>query len=213
MRELIRPPVLPLLLAVSAGFSAVTRARVLRVPPNARPPAAGRLAKLPHHLFEPSDQRPAIREIERVLIFFRNVSQLCERVDVQQCLKKVAVCLRLFGGHIDVLIVENHAEQKVHTWRYSWLFRQKVSIVGLNFAERRICGRANHAGVGSALVSEFLVYAVMQIVEPSVGGFAILEIARHEFHGAFAAETAGKDVLLSNEEAFLIRSGQIFGGD
>jgi hypothetical protein len=81
------------------------------------------------------------------------------------------------------------------------LLVQEFFIVALDLFERRIGGRTNDAGVILALIPQFLVDAVMEIVEPPIcGGFwgHFFE----ELCGALAAELARQDIFQIWEKVF-----------
>jgi len=211
MSKSVRPAVISLPSAVPARLAFPTRARILRVTTHAWSLTACRPAKLPHELLKPCDEGRTVCKIQRILISSGNVAQFREWIYVQQSLEKVTICISLFRSNI--LIVEDDAEQKVHSGRNGWLLFKKFLVACFNLCERRVVGRTYDVWIFFTLVSKFLIHPIVKIVEPSVGRFVIFEFARHEFYRAFSTESAREDVLLGYKHRFFTCMRKIFGGD
>jgi len=209
VREAVGLAVVALPLAVAAGLSPSTGARVLGVAADARPLATRGLAEVVHQPFEPPYEARPVREVERALVGLGDLAQLGKGVDVQKRFEKGPVRIGLFRSHVSV--VEDDAKEKVHAWGSAGLFREQVLVVGLYLVKRRIVGRANDFRVVLALVPELLVDPIVKVVQPAVGGLSVFEVARHELDSAFTTEAAGENVLLGEKESFF--AGQVFGGD
>jgi len=209
VREAVGLAVVALPLAVAAGLSPSTGARVLGIAADARPLAARGLAEVVHEPFEPRYEARPVREVQGALVGLGDLAQFGKGVDVQKRFEKGLVGIGLFGSHVSV--VEDDAKEKVHAWGSAGFFCEQVRVVGLYLVKRRVVGRTNDFRVVLALVPELLVDSVVKVVQPAVGGLSVLEVARHEFDGAFTAEAAGENVLLGEKNSFF--AGQVFGGD
>jgi hypothetical protein len=131
------------------------------------------------------------------------------RIHFQKSVEKVTVSLGLFWRY--VFVVVDNAEEEVHPGRNVGRFLKQIKIVLLYIGKFGIRRWTNDLGVVDTLVAEFLVHAVVEIVQPFISRFAVLEIAGHECYRTFSAETTWENVLLGDKDIFLI--GKIFGSN
>jgi hypothetical protein len=195
MRDPERLAVIPLPLAVAAGFSTIARTLDISVTPihpldrREKSLRSSGGAQLFHQAVHPPNNvtlrfHGQVFQVLAVYLTKRGV-----RIHITQRSEKLLVYLVAVRG-----VIERNTEEEVHARGSAGSFLGEHLVVRLDVRELGIGWRTNHALVRLALSPQLCIHLVVDVVEPFLG-ISVRRILLHELARTLAAKTAGEGIF------------------